>query len=61
MLLAAAMVVSMSLEPPVTEFTTEQMCIFASNRMLFMEARYPDKYKKSPIEMLLNGDENVSD
>lgn len=63
-LLIAMMAVTLAMDSdsampiPISEITTEEMCIFASNRMLLIQSRYPEKYKTSTIEVLLQGDGN---
>ncbi len=66
MILALAMLATLSLEPTIKQFTDEEMAIFASNRMLMLEAKDPKKYKTvSVIQVLLDNlekeDVDVSD
>lgn len=53
-----AILVTASLDPSISQVTTEEMAIFASNRLMVLESRYPDQYKpKQVIEILLEDKE----
>lgn len=60
-MLALALIAALTLDPPITQFTTEQMDYFASNQMMKVESNHRDIYKNAFIlEILMDDyDENV--